>query len=415
MEVILLFCVLLFGCFTGYFLVKRHKRRSSEDEDIDTSYLYVPPVGPPPGVVPNSPDTQNSDRWFTLDELRHAEGKYSWDETGYVFEINSDGSVTIVGRFDPAELLVDPVLEMVERLTNDGLIEMLPRMWSFHAINNGGVENDTFVVAWNDDILSVPACSHTIDEVKAVSLIPSSFEGGKSVVAVILSKTANGYLILMPSNETEYILSLGAKACVERAFGNKVKVRISSPSVMGALGIAITHASDKLSRISFAFGEGEDYMCCNMIADNGVYEVTELLHNSIIQPAETFIALQHIAKGCMAQFLVREGCVTNYLLLDMFPYTMSLLLKENGRVIKIYDWVSEPTTIPTQWEMSIDSTKTLSFLIGSNELIEDLITEFNIPDGKIEASIELDVNTNVMIKIASTVNDYKINVGELIG
>lgn len=416
MEVIsVLGIALLIGILGGIILAIRRQHSSSEDEDIE-SQLHVPPVGPPPGVVPNSPEPQNSDRWFTLDELKQAEdGRYSWDETGCVFEINSDGSVTTVGRFDPAELRVDPVQEMFERLNNDGLIEMLPRMWSFHAVNNGGGKNDTFVVAWNDDILSVPACPHTIDEVKTVSLIPSSFEGGKSVIAFILSKTANGYLTLLPSNETEYILSLGAKACVERAFGNKVRVRITSPCVMGAYGIAITHASDKSSRISFAFGEGEDYMCCNMIADNGVYEVTELLHNSIIQPAETFIALQHIAKGCMAQFLVREGCVTNYLLLDMFPYTMSLLLKENGRVIKIYDWVSEPTTIPTLWEMSIDSTKTLSFLIGSNELIEDLITEFNIPDGKIEASIELDVNTNVMIKIASTVNDYKINVGELIG
>lgn len=395
-----------------HFLVKRHKRRSHDDEETDT---YNP--SPPPN--PNTSTVQNSDRWFTLAELKQAEdGKYSWDETGCVFEINSDGSVTVVGRFDPAELTVDPVREMFERLNNDGLIEMLPRMWSFHAVNNRGGENATFVVAWNDDILSVPVCPHTIDEIKAVSLIPSSFEGGKSVIAFILSKTADGYLTLMPSNETEYILSLGAKACIERAFGDKVKVKISSPAVMGAFGIAIARASDKQSKISFAFGEGEDYMCCNLLADDGVYEVHKLLHTSIIQPAEPFNALQHIAKGCMVQSLILEGRGTNHLLIDMLPYTMTFLLKENGRVVKIYDCISEPTIIPTRLgdkDINVDANKTLSFLIGSNELIEDVMVEYNFPHGKIGAFVELDSNMDVIIKITSTNSDYKINVGELIG
>lgn len=397
-----------------HFIVKRRKNRSSDHEDIDT---YIQP-----SIVPNTSPTsqiQNSERWFTLAELKQSkDGKYSWDETGCVFEINSDGSVTVVGRFDPEELRIDPVQEIFERLNNDGLIEMLPQMWSFHAVNNSGGENDTFIVAWNDDILSVPVCPHTIDKVRAVSLIPSSLEGGKSVIAFIISKTANGYLTLMPSNEKEYILSLGAKACIERAFGDKVLVRISSPAVMGAFGIAITKATDQQLKISFAFGVDEDYMCCNLLAKDGLYEVQKLLNSSIIQPTEPFTALHHIAKGCMVQSLIREGLVTNYLLIDMLPYTMSLLLKENGRVIKIYDCISEPTSIPTRQgdkDISVDANKMLSFLIGSNELIEDVITECDSPNGIVGAFIELDSNMDVIIKIASTTNEYKINVGELIG
>ena len=401
---------IIFVILITFFVIKRSRRKSQEDDGAD---CYVPN-----GSFPATPVSHNNDRCFTLAELKQAErGTYSWDETGCVFKINSDGSVTVVGRFDPAELLVDPVQEMIERLDNDGLIEMLPRMCCFHAVNNKGAEDDAFVLVWNDDIISAPACL-TIEEVKAASLIISSLEGGKSVITHILSKTANGYLTLMPSNEKEYILSLGAKACVERAFGDKVRVRISSPAVMGAFGIAIKRKTDKQSKISFAFGENEDYMCCNLLAENGFYEVQKLLHSSIIQPSENFSALQHIAKGCMAQSLIREGRVTNHLLIDMLPYTMSLLLKENGRVIKIYDCISEPAPIPTRQgdkDINVEANKTLSFLIGSNEMIEDVITECNAPDGKIGAFIELDSNMDVEIKITSQYNDYKIKVGQLIG
>ncbi|MBD5211387.1 MAG: hypothetical protein HDS77_09050 [Bacteroidales bacterium] len=408
--------VIFLLAFVARWWIKRKPHEENEDAD---SHIYVPPVGPPPSIIPNSPNSSNSDRWFTLVELKQAEeGKYNWDETGCVFEINSDGSVTVVGHFDPEELRIDPAQEMIERLNNDGLNEMLPRMCCFHTVNDKCGEDDAFVLVWNNDILSVPSCPHTIEEVKAVSLIISSLEGGKSVITDILSKTANGYLTLLPSNEKEYILSLGAKACVERALGDKVRIKISSPAVMGAFGIAIAKATDQQLKISFAFGVDEDYMCCNLLAKDGIYEVKKLLFSSIIQPTEPFTTLHHIAKGCMVQSLIREGRVTNYRLIDMLPYTASLLLKENGRVIKIYDCISEPTSIPTRQgdkDINVDANNVLSFLIGSNELIEDVITECDSPKGIVGAFIELDSNMDMIIKIASTTNEYKIKVGELIG
>ena len=408
MEIICIGIILVF--IITLFVVSRNEQKSQEDESTDT---YISS-----NLDSETITTQEHNRWFKLSEIKQAEnGKYSWDESGCVFEINSDGSVTIVGHFDPAELLVDPVQELIERLNNDGLIEMLPRMCSLQTVNNKCGEDNAFVLVWNDDILSVPSCPHTIEEVKNVSLIISSLEGGKSVITDILSKTANGYLTLMPSNEKEYILSLGAKACVEQALGDKVRIKISSPAVMGALGIAIKRTTDKQSKISFAFGEDEDYMCCNLFAENGVYEVQKLLHCSIIQPSETFSALQHIAKGCMVQALIREGYVRNHLLIDMLPYTMSLLLKENGRIIKFYDCISKAAPIPMQGykNINIDANKDLSFLIGSTVLIENVIAECNAPNGKISAFIEVDSNMDVEIKITSQYNDYIIKVGQLIG
>lgn len=410
-EALIVFLTVFGSIILVCFLARIFRRRSDEDE--------FPNIGEPQSDTLISRDLSNSNRLFTLADIKQAvEGKYSWDDTGCVFEINSDGSVTIVGHFDPAELFVDPIQEMIERLNTDGLIDMLPRMCCFQTVNDKGGENEEFVLVWDDDILSFPACPYTIEKVKAASLIISPLEGGKSVVIHLLSKIANGYLTLLPSNEKEYILSLGAKACVERAFGDNVSVKISSPAVMGAFGIAIARATDKQSKISFAFGEDEDYMCCNLLAENGVYEVQKLLHSSIIQPSKTFSALQHIAKGCIVHSLIREGCLTNHLLIDMLPYTMSLLLKENGRVIKIYDCISEPVSLPTKQgdnDINVDVNKALSFLIGSNELIEDVIAESNAPKGKIGAFIELDSNMDVEIKITSQYNDYKINVGQLIG
>ena len=69
-------------------------------------------------------------RRFTLAELRAApDGMYHWDEGGSVFAVNDDGSVTMVGTFDPSE--ADPVTELYENLVSDGLGEMLPAHWTF--------------------------------------------------------------------------------------------------------------------------------------------------------------------------------------------------------------------------------------------------------------------------------------------
>ena len=401
------------------FIIFTKGKSTDEDEESATFMARSEPQHQP---VHDPRPSQFNSRQFTLAELKRAEpGRYSWDETGCVFEINSDGSVTIVGHFDPAELRIDPVQEMYDRLIDAGLSDMLPNISCFHAFNYTGGETDQFVAACNDDVLSSPSCPYTVNGINEVTFSYSSFDGaGKAIILFNLSKTGEGILILMPSNEKEYILSLGAMACVERIFGNKVRIRISSPAVMGAFGIAIARTIDISSRISFAVGEGENYLCCNMLVDDDSYVVKKLLHRSIIQPTKNITALQHIAKGCMAQSLILQGLVKGYFLHDMMPYTMSLLLKEYGRTIKIYDLISESVNIPTRQgdkNIFIGSNKSLSFIIGSNELIEDIITEYNIPygNGNIEASIEINAEMDVILLITSNGNEYKIKPGELIG
>lgn len=87
-------------------------------------------------------------------------------------------------------------------------------------------------------------------------------------------------------------------------------------------------------------------------------------------------------------------------------------------VIKIYGCIRQPIRIPirdSKKDITLASNGVLSFLIGSTELIEDVISECNTSIGKQYASIVLDSGMSVMIKITSNANNYIINVGELIG
>ncbi len=396
-------CVLLIAVLRKVF-----SRNSSDDEVMDFT-ASAPEVTPAPTVE------QIPERWFTLAELREAEsGRYSWDESGCVFIVNADGSVTVAGRFDPAELLVNPVQEMNDKLREEDLIEMLPAYWSFHPAHPDIADNDLFMLGTGDDFLSFPMRSAA--EVDILMAIIS--DNGKSEAISALSAAGEGTLILMPANEMEYILSLGANACIARLMGPGMRVIITSPAVMGAMGVAISRKGNSSARISFACGQGVDYMCCNLLVDDGVYEVKKLLKNSVIQPADPSMAIQHIAKGAVARTLTMEGKMTDCLLLDMITYPMSLLLKANGQVIKIYDYFNESVTIPAREaheDISIAANQTLSFLIGSNELIDDVLALCGLSGGVISAEIALDANMYPMLTINSNQQNFEINIGELIG
>lgn len=412
MEVLfgLAICVVVFLII--YCLVKFVFRRFKKHID------EIPGGANSPSPNANSGSDAGS---ITIDIIKAApEGIFNWDENGNVFMVNSDGSVTGIGRFDIEELEMSHQQDLYNRLVEADLLEMVPRMWSLDIIDYKIPDNNGFILAYNDDVFSVPICHRTTAEIKDSLLGPIPLNPIQSDIADALGKVdeAVGYMMLMPSNEKEYILSLGAKACIERLLGNKIKVRISPPAVMGAFGIAVTHETSKSSKISFAFGDGADYMCCNLLAEDGVCEVKNLLRNSIIQPSDTFTALNHIAKGCFSLAQIREGHIKDWLPIDMFPYAMSLLLKENGRVIKIYDYFENPTCIPARQEykdIDVDSTSALSFFIGSNEMIEDILAECNVHGGKIGVSIEIDSNMGAILIISSNNEEYKINIGELIG
>lgn len=391
-------------CFLIFWLLKRKNNNASEEGEAVSN-----------NSIGNSP-THTHDpmgRLFTLAELKSdKDNKYSWDETGCVFEINTDGSVTIVGHFDPTELQVTPEQEIYDRINAAELLEMLPRMWSYMTFDKG---ESCFLLTLNNNCYSYYDYISTVDDVKGIALQQRTIGTEVNPAIDLLCKIRKGYVILLPSNEKEYILALGAQACFNRIFVGNVHVRISSPSVMGAFGVAI-NSSDG-AKVSFAYGTGDDYQCCNMYVEGGLCDVEELLSNFIILPLEESVATTKIAKGCISQSLLLkngEGLV----LRGMIPYTINLTLKENDKILKNYEIIKYSINIPAKRDIkdiTVASNNSLSLIIGGYTIIEDILSEYNIPYGTMDVAIEIDTNQKLILIIKSNDQTYITNIGELIG
>jgi len=383
------------------------KRKSQNDDDVD-SYIQS-------NADLSSYTEQDNDHCFTLAELKRLEvGKYSWDETGCVFEINSDGSVTIVGHFDPMELLIDPEQEMYDKLIEDGLLDMLSSMWSFVGSNP---EVGSYMVCDNV-ILSSDDYSLSIEGIKEATFSASSIVADIPSLIRLICKENDGHLFLLPNNEKEFLFALGVQSCIHRHFGENLKVRISSPAVMGALWSGILSNTDKTARISYAFSKDGDYRCCNMTVENGIYEVTQLLTSSIIQPEDLTTAINRISRSCLIISGTLRGYVNDVLLLDMAPYPISVLVLEHGRTVKIYDLKSDSNLIPTRRlvnDLNITQEQTLALVIGTSIIIHDIAQELGLTDTIIIIGIEIDADMAITL-IAETVRGSQtLNIGNLIG
>lgn len=366
------------------------------------------------GAIPTPTPTVN--RKFTLAELRRADaGRYSWDDTGCVFEINTDGSVTVVGHFDPAELLIDPVEEMIIRLDEAGLFEMLPRMWCISDPHPG---IRTTWLTYNDQVYCLET-SPTISEIKNASLELTDGDDINSMVKKMI-QAKSIYMFLLPTNEMEYILSLGAMACIERNFEGRVKPRIVFPAVMGAYWTALSASSSGVAKFSYAFGENDDYMCCNMESENGVYEVKQILNSSILFSQSTEKTIDYAARACAVQGFILYGEKIDALLVNVFHYTASLVQIRDEAIIKVYDFYDEQAVIPfrnTIKDVEITAGDQLKLYLGSSS-IADVISESGLRiDGftTLKVAIEFDVNMKIKIEIMKGNESESFSVGELIG
>lgn len=377
-------------------------------------------------------NTFNPNRQFTWQELLDApKGTYEWSEDGVVFEVQNDGSCTVVGKFNPAEMK-DSVVQSREKLISGEILDMFPRLWCFL---EGEVQCED---GWNLYIESnhtcrlyrIPAFQHGLNVLDFVDafgavgyeeiFITSNVVGG--LKAIINSGV--GTLILLPGNETEYVLSLGAKACLERIHADgktHLSVMISSPAVMGALGVGCKFSQDHTAKVSFAYGYGDDdFTCCDMETGDGVFEVSGLSRSSIIQPLPKAISSNLIKDGLMVTSFVRAGRIVDCLLLDALPYYLSLAIVSNGQMIETVCLSESERTIPFMTDyvqIQLHSNQTLAFLVGKTVVSNNLLE-----DGGIVASstlwVKVDCDASQEIKIMVKTPDgkeYGIVVGELIG
>lgn len=367
-------------------------------------------------------------RRFTLAELRAApDGMYHWDEGGSVFAVNDDGSVTMVGTFDSSE--VDPVTELYEDLVSDGLGEMLPAHWTFlispgnedaswhyyASIPEGGYE----VVMPDFGIGgSKPELVKVIDEGR---IIPYESSRGWPGCIEALIHTGVGWVVLMPADQTEYTLSLGAKACIERHFAGRVQVHITSPAAMGAFWAALKPGANAHTRVSFAFGEGDSYQCCNLSAADGVYRVDSVAGQSIILPLERQTAIIQVLTGALALSFVDAGQLVQTEFKDMLYYPVALAVVGGTAPTALYGSVNPaPLPMAKGWfDISVPSDACLSLWIGHRltPVLQDVLAECGLAaPADIQAKIELEAKGDMEIEVHAA-NDMitTINVGQLIG
>lgn len=367
-------------------------------------------------------------RRFTLAELRAApDGMYHWDEGGSVFAVNDDGSVTMVGTFDSSE--VDPVTELYEDLVSDGLGEMLPAHWTFlispgnedaswhyyASIPEGGYE----VVMPDFGIGgSKPELVKIIDEGR---IIPYESSRGWPGCIEALIHTGVGWVVLMPADQTEYTLSLGAKACIERHFAGRVQAHITSPAAMGAFWAALKPGANAHTRVSFAFGEGDSYQCCNLSAADGVYRVDSVAGQSIILPLERQTAIIQVLTGALALSFVDAGQLVQTEFKDMLYYPVALAVVGGTASAALYGLVN-PASLPTAegwFDISVPSGGRLVLLIGHHPtpVLQDVLAECGLAaPADIRAKIEFEAKGDMVIEVHATNGMITtINVGQLIG
>ncbi len=367
-------------------------------------------------------------RRFTLAELRAApDGKYHWDEGGSVFAVNDDGSVSMVGTFDPSE--ADPDTELYEALMTDGLGEMLPAHWTFlispgnedmswhyyASIPEGGYE-----VVMPDFGTGVPKPElvRIIDEGR---IIPYESSRGWPGCIEALVHTGAGWVVLMPADQTEYTLSLGAKACIERHLAGRVQVHITSPAAMGAFWAALKPGANAHTRVSFAFGEGDSYQCCNLSAADGVYRVDSVAGQSIILPLERQTAIIQILTGALALSFVDAGQLVQTEFDDMLYYPVALAVVGGTASTALYGSVNPaPLPIAKGWfDISVPPGGRLALWIGQRltPVLQDVLAECGLAaPADIRAKIEFEAKGDVEIEIhAADGNVTTINVGQLIG
>lgn len=384
-------------------------------------------------------------RHFTLAELRAApDGMYHWDEGGSVFAVNDDGSVTMVGTFDSSE--VDPVTELYEDLVSDGLGEMLPAHWTFlispgnedmswhyyASIPEGGYE----VVMPDFGIGgSKPELVKIIDEGR---IIPYESSRGWPGCIEALIHTGTGWVVLMPADQTEYTLSLGAKACIERHFVGRVQVHITSPAAMGAFWAALKPGANAQTRVSFAFGEGDSYQCCNLSAADGVYRVDSVVGQSIIMPLERQASVIQVLTGALALSFVDAGQLVQTEFRDMLYYSVTLTVVGGTASAALYGLVNpisvptadgfvvyglvNPASLPTAegwFDISVPSGGRLVLLIGHHPtpVLQDVLAECGLAaPADIRAKIEFEAKGDMVIEVHATNGMITtINVGQLIG
>lgn len=365
----------------------------------------------------DNPQTQphNSHGISIWDIKTSPKGRYSWDENGCVFEVNDDGSVTYVGTYDINELEASTAAKLYQRMTDEGLTEMMPEVWSFL----GRTSEWTLMLNYHD------TCIHAViadDSAKPWQYLTDDkltcrvYDSNISPLLEAVCEAGHRSLILMPSNEREYILALGAQACLSRIFCGEIEVCIYNPSVMGAFHSALQSDSSS-PRVTFACGRDENYTCCNLSFHDGGYTVDKLQRQMFILPANEMTAIRSIASGALTVNFIQEGITEKVTLTTLVEYPVSLRVYNGNRIVKTLNFFDPAAQLPVYGMLTgveINHDESVSFFIGENQIIDDILE--NLGDTThFRASVTIEAHGVMTFTVEANGQSTFYNIGELIG
>lgn len=370
------------------------------------------------------------DRYFTLQELRTAlPGKYNWDERGTVFEINDDGSITVVGQLIPTEIPCLSSENLRERLVGEGILDMLPRVWAFFERETvQGKEYKLYIESnQTSQLYKLPAVEGSISEAYLMDALNSAnrdeeerrIDMPNALQAIIDAKMGN--VVLLPGNEREYILSMGAKACLDRLNRDgivSVRVNVSTPSIMGAFGVVCGSKSN--AKVSFVSACSLDYVRCDMEMADGICTVEGLFRSSIIPPLAGPVVANLIAKGILVSELIWVGKMCDRMLMDVLPYSLSLAVVANGQTVQTICLLESGAIFPCTTSyigVQLSLGQMVSLLIGKTVISHNLIEDCGlVAPTSIWVKAECDTNQEIRLWVKTeTENETYIIIGELIG
>lgn len=393
---------------------------SAEYDDYDPSAEYDDYDEPDTQTAHYANDNARATgRVFTMAELRTApEGKYSWDESGCVFEVNADGSVTVVGTCDPSEIVGDSVDELLNGIFSDGIPAIMPRYWAIMPHFDNNRFNHKFYLTDSDGIVNSIELPTRREESNPGNT-KSRDEADRYLFRKLI-EADSGVLLLLPLNAAEYILSMGVMAYCKRVLGSDIDVRISHPAVLCALDNAIQLGSHE-GTVTQAFGHGEDYMCCDITRTGEQFEITRITDSSGTIPGlekrQMYNKLLWSATFYSASLL---GNLKGLELTQRMLYPVTFILKENDVPVKAYKALSYEDKETCRKSMSpfiVSANRKLALLIGDREIVSDIVETSGIqlnPVGVLLVTVEVS-KQKVALHLKSGNNSAVLDIGAMIG
>lgn len=379
----------------------------------------------------NQRGPQPPQRIFTREELMSLGPNYTSDESGNVFVINNDGSVTIVGQLatqqtpspmqPPTSYYSSYSSPEYNALIEGGIMDMMPATWAYFlpTLRDG----DPVRISIKSESMALGGVAPLdIEDMEEIDIIMFFNDTSPDMTKNMLQSMAAGdpqFILLLPASVHEYIMSLGAAALLRRTFPEAL-VHISSPAVFGAYGAALQMGGlDRPTTTGFTFGG----QYCNISSVDSVFRVTGINNNAPVVHSNPESDLQLIGIGAFVYHAMIFLETIEAPLVDMMAYPIELYKFENGQLVQRLTLIQPGISVPVagrQPAIACSPATQLSLFVGDIVLLENILANtFPELTGysqiSVTAEIDPDPRLSFLLRVTTPMGERTIDIGALIG